>query len=183
MINRIIGLLLLLIFTPFFLIIATIIYWEDGMPIFYVQKRPGMNNRIFNFYKFRTMRNNTPEMATHLLENPEIYLLKFGKFIRKLSLDELPNVINVIKGEMVFIGPRPALFNQDDLIELRTKHGIHKLKPGITGWAQVNGRDNISIVQKVEYEKFYLDNKCLLLDVKIVLITIGQVIGKKGIAH
>ena len=129
------------------------------------------------------MRKETPEIATHLLQDPDSYLLHFGKLIRKLSLDELPNLINVIKGEMVFVGPRPALHNQADLIALRTNLGIHKLVPGITGWAQINGRDELSIEDKVKLEEYYLNNRSFLLDVKIILLTVFKVLGMKGIAH
>ena len=129
------------------------------------------------------MRKETPEIATHLLQDPDSYLLHFGKLIRKLSLDELPNLINVIKGEMVFVGPRPALHNQADLIALRTNLGIHKLMPGITGWAQVNGRDDLSIPKKVEYDKYYLNNKSWFLDIKILFLTILRVFTRKGVLH
>ena len=183
MISRLFGLILLILLSPFFLIVSLIILFDDGRPIFYRQKRPGKNNLIFNFYKFRTMRKDTPEIATHLLQDPDSYLLHFGKLIRKLSLDELPNLINVIKGEMVFIGPRPALHNQDDLIALRTNLGIHKMMPGITGWAQINGRDELSIEDKVKLEEYYLNNRSFLLDVKIILLTVFKVLGMKGIAH
>ena len=183
MISRFFGLILLILLSPFFLIVSLIILFDDGRPILYTQKRPGKNNQIFNFYKFRTMRKETPEIATHLLQDPDSYLLHFGKLIRKLSLDELPNLINVIKGEMVFVGPRPALHNQDDLIALRTNLGIHKLMPGITGWAQINGRDELSIEDKVKLEEYYLNNRSFLLDMKIILLTVFNVLGMKGIAH
>jgi O-antigen biosynthesis protein WbqP len=129
------------------------------------------------------MKKNTPNVATHLLENPEQYLLKIGKIIRKLSLDELPNLVNVIKGNIGFVGPRPALYNQDDLLSLRVKYGIDKLKPGITGWAQVNGRDEIPISQKVELEKYYLENKSLSLDVKILFMTVKNILVGKDVSH
>jgi O-antigen biosynthesis protein WbqP len=129
------------------------------------------------------MKLNTPNVATHLLINPDQYLLKIGKFIRKTSLDELPNLINILKGEMVFVGPRPALYNQDDLIALRVAIGIDKLKPGITGLAQINGRDEISISRKVELEQEYLLNKSLLLDLKIVTKTFTNVLFRKGVRH
>jgi len=183
MISRLIGLILLVLLSPFFLIVSLIILFDDGRPLLYTQKRPGKNNQIFNFYKFRTMKKDTPEVATHLLQDPDSYLLHFGKLIRKLSLDELPNLINVIQGEMVFIGPRPALHNQDDLIALRTNLGIHKLVPGITGWAQVNGRDELSIPVKVEYDEYYLKNRSFLLDMKIILLTILKVLGMQGVSH
>ena len=129
------------------------------------------------------MKKNTPNVATHLLTNPEQYLLKIGKFIRKTSLDELPNLINILKGEMEFVGPRPALYNQDDLMALRVAAGIDKLKPGITGWAQINGRDEISIEAKVALEKDYLEKKSLLFDLTIIVKTFTNVLFSKGISH
>lgn len=142
-----------------------------------------MHNTFFTIYKFRTMKNNTPNVATHLLTNPQKYLLKIGSILRKLSLDELPNLINIIKGEMVIVGPRPALYNQHDLIALRKIAGLDKLKPGITGWAQVNGRDELSIESKVSFEKEYLDKKSFSFDFKIVLLTFRNVLFTKGIKH
>jgi O-antigen biosynthesis protein WbqP len=121
------------------MIIAIVIFIEDGAPILFTQKRVGINYTFFNIYKFRSMKKNTPNVARHLLENPESYLLQIGRLLRKLSLDELLNLFNIIKGEMVFVGPRPALYNQDDLMALRVAVGVDKLKRGITGWAQVNG--------------------------------------------
>ncbi len=153
------------------------------MPIFFKQKRVGINYTFFNIYKFRSMKKNTPNVATHLLENPGQYLLKIGGLLRKLSLDELPNLINIINGEMVFVGPRPALYNQDDLMALRVATGVDKLKPGITGWAQINGRDEISIEEKVALEKEYLESKSFWFDVVIVLKTFTSVLGSKGVVH
>jgi O-antigen biosynthesis protein WbqP len=129
------------------------------------------------------MKRNTPNVATHLMTNPEQYLLKIGAFIRKTSIDELPNLINIIKGDMVFVGPRPALYNQDDLMALRVAAGVDKLKPGITGWAQVNGRDEISIQDKVAFEFDYLQKKTLFFDVKIVLKTFTNVLFSKDVSH
>jgi O-antigen biosynthesis protein WbqP len=129
------------------------------------------------------MKKNTPNVATHLLENPDQYLLKIGKLIRKLSLDELPNLINIIKGEMILVGPRPALYNQDDLMDLRVATGVSKLKPGITGWAQINGRDEISIAQKVQLEQEYLYRKSFLLDLEIIIKTFTNVLFSKGVNH
>jgi len=129
------------------------------------------------------MKKNTPDVATHLLINPNQYLLKIGKFIRKTSLDEIPNLINIIKGEMVFVGPRPALYNQDDLITLRIATGVHKLKPGITGWAQINGRDEISITEKVRLEQEYLNKKSFLFDIEIIIKTIIKVLFSKDVSH
>jgi O-antigen biosynthesis protein WbqP len=183
MINRLFALFLIILFSPIFLIVALFIIIEDGFPVLFSQKRVGINYSFFNIYKFRSMKKNTPNVATHLLTNPEQYLLKIGKLIRKTSLDELPNLINIIKGEMVFVGPRPALYNQDDLMSLRVNEGVDKLKPGITGWAQINGRDEISIETKVNFEKEYLRKKSLLFDIQIVMKTIFEVFNRKGISH
>ena len=183
MLNRIFALILIIILSPIFLLVAIAIIIEDGFPILFSQKLIGINYTFFHIYKFSSMKKNTPNVATHLLTNPEQYLLKIGKFIRKTSLDELPNLINIIKGEMVFVGPRPALYNQDDLMALRVAAGIDKLRPGITGWAQINGRDEISIEEKVRLEKEYLDKISFLFDIKILLMTFIQVLNKKGIKH
>jgi O-antigen biosynthesis protein WbqP len=183
MLNRLFALILLLFLSPLFLLVAISILIEDGIPIFFKQKRVGINYTFFNIYKFRSMKNNTPNVATHLLENPGVYLLKIGGLLRKLSLDELPNLINIIKGEMVFIGPRPALYNQDDLMSLRVIAGVDKLKPGITGWAQINGRDEISIEAKVALEKEYLERKSVWFDLVIVMKTFTSVLFSKGVAH
>jgi O-antigen biosynthesis protein WbqP len=163
--------------------VAFFIFIEDGYPIFFKQKRVGVNYTFFNIYKFRSMKKNTPNIATHLLKNPDQYLIKIGKFIRKYSLDELPNLINIIKGEMVFVGPRPALFNQDDLMEFRVTNGVSKLKPGITGWAQINGRDEISIAEKVKLEQEYLYKKSFLFDIEIIIKTFTNVLFSKGVSH
>ena len=183
MINRIFGFILFLVLLPLFFIITLIILLEDGFPFLFIQKRVGVNYTFFNIYKFRSMKKNTPNVATHLLEKPEQYLLKIGGLLRKLSLDELPNLINIIKGEMVFVGPRPALYNQDDLMALRVAAGVDKLKPGITGWAQINGRDEISIEAKVALEKEYLEMKSIWFDMEIVVKTFTSVLGSKGVAH
>ncbi len=183
MLNRLFALILLIILSPLFLLVAISIFIQDGMPIFFKQKRVGINYSFFHIYKFRSMKKNTPNVATHLLENPGQYLLKIGGLLRKLSLDELPNLINIIKGEMVFVGPRPALYNQDDLMALRVAAGVDKLKPGITGWAQINGRDEISIEEKVALEKEYLEKKSFLFDVVIMAKTSTSVLGSKGVAH
>jgi O-antigen biosynthesis protein WbqP len=183
MINRLLALTLIIIFSPLFLIVAFVILIEDGFPVFFTQKRVGINYSFFNIYKFRSMKKNTPNVATHLLTNPDQYLLKIGKLIRKTSLDELPNLINIIKGEMVFVGPRPALYNQDDLMTLRVTTGVDKLKPGITGWAQINGRDDISIEKKVQLELEYLQKKSFLFDIAIVIKTLTNVLISKGVSH
>ncbi len=181
--NRLIAILILVIFSPIFILVAFIIYFEDGYPIFFKQKRVGVNYTFFYIYKFRSMKKDTPNVATHLLTNPDQYLLIIGKFIRKTSLDELPNLINIIKGEMVFVGPRPALYNQDDLMALRVAAGVDKLKPGITGWAQINGRDDISIEKKVQLEQEYLYKKSFLFDIEIIIKTFTNVLFSKGVSH
>ena len=183
MLNRLFALIFLIILSPFFLIVAIAILIEDGFPVFFTQKRVGINYSFFHIYKFRSMKKNTPNVATHLLTNPEQYLLKIGKFIRKISLDELPNLINILKGEMAFVGPRPALYNQDDLMALRVAAGVEKLKPGITGWAQINGRDDISIEKKVQFEQEYLRKKSFLFDVEIIKKTFTNVLFSKGVSH
>ncbi len=183
MINRVLALFLLVLFSPIFLTVGLFIVIEDGFPVLFSQKRVGINYSFFNIYKFRSMKKNTPNVATHLLTNPGQYLLKIGKFIRKTSLDELPNLINIIKGEMVFVGPRPALYNQDDLMDLRVAAGVDKLKPGITGWAQINGRDEISIQDKVAFEVDYLKNKSLFFDIQIILRTFTNVLFSKDVSH
>ena len=181
--SRIIAVFLLIILIPLFVIIGLVIYYEDGGPIFFIQKRFGKNNSFFNIYKFRTMKNNTPDLATHLLQNPETFLLRVGFILRKLSLDELPNIINIAKGEMVFVGPRPALYNQYDLISLRVESGIDKLSPGITGWAQINGRDDITINEKIELEKEYLKKRSYFFDLVILIRTFLSIFSGNGIVH
>ena len=183
MINRLFALFLLVVLSPLFLIVSFVIFIEDGFPVFFTQKRVGINYSFYYIYKFRSMKKNTPNVATHLLINPEEYLLKIGKYIRKTSLDELPNLINIVKGEMVFVGPRPALYNQDDLMALRVAAGVSKLKPGITGWAQINGRDDISIEEKVKLEQEYLKKKSVKFDIAIIIKTFTNVLFSKGVSH
>ena len=183
MLSRFLALLIFILLSPIFILVTLAIFLEDGFPVFFKQRRVGQNYSFFQIYKFRSMKKNTPNVATHLLENPGQYLLKIGGILRKLSLDELPNLINIMKGEMEFVGPRPALYNQDDLMALRVAAGVDKLKPGITGWAQVNGRDEISIEEKVALEKDYLMRRSLWFDFRIVVMTFTSVIGVKGVAH
>ncbi len=183
MLNRVVALILTIILSPIIFIVFGLVLMEDGMPVFFKQKRVGINYSFFQIIKFRTMKKNTPNVATHLLLNPEQYILYIGKILRKFSLDELPNLINIIRGEMVFVGPRPALYNQDDLMALRVAAGVDKLKPGITGWAQINGRDEISIVEKVAYENEYLNKKSFLFDMKIIFKTFTNVLFQKNVTH
>jgi O-antigen biosynthesis protein WbqP len=183
MLNRLFAIILIIILSPIFLFVAIAILVEDGFPVLFTQKRVGINYTFFKIYKFRSMKKDTPNVATHLLNNPDKYLLKIGIFIRKTSLDELPNLINILKGEMVFVGPRPALYNQDDLMDFRVATGVSKLKPGITGWAQINGRDEISIAQKVQLEQEYLYKKSFLFDVEIIIKTFINILFSKGVSH
>ena len=183
MINRFLAFFLLIFLSPIIIIVGFLIFMQDSFPLFFKQKRVGVNYSFFYIYKFRTMKKDTPNVASHLLTNPEQYLLDIGTMLRKFSLDELPNLINIIKGEMVFVGPRPALYNQDDLMALRVSAGVDKLIPGITGWAQVNGRDELSLEQKVALEKEYLAKKSLSVDFKILCKTFTNVLHSKGVTH
>jgi O-antigen biosynthesis protein WbqP len=164
-------------------LVSFAIFFEDGLPVFFIQKRIGINYTYFKIYKFRSMKKNTPDIATHLLKDPDKYLLKIGNLIRKTSIDEVPNLINIVKGDMVFVGPRPALYNQDDLMTLRVATGVDKLKPGITGWAQINGRDDISLEKKVQLEQEYLYKRSTLFDIEIIIKTLTNVLFSKGISH
>jgi len=153
---------------------GNILYWSD---------RIGRNNEIFNMPKFRSMRIDAPAVATHLLDNPDAYLSSIGGLLRRSSLDELPQLFSVLKGDMSFVGPRPALFNQDDLIALRTENGVDKLLPGITGWAQVNGRDELSIPDKVALDVEYMQRQSFWFDMKILWMTFLRVIKRDGVSH
>lgn len=164
-------------------IIAVLIKMSSDGPVLYWSARVGIGNSIFKMPKFRTMHLDTPPVATHLLQNPHEFLTPVGAFLRKFSLDELPQLWSILKGDMSFIGPRPALYNQNDLIALRTEKGIHRLIPGITGWAQVNGRDDISIPEKVRYEEYYLRHKSFAMDMKILYSTFLKVIRAEGVKH
>jgi O-antigen biosynthesis protein WbqP len=152
-------------------------------PVLYWSNRTGVGNKLFKMPKFRTMVVGTPSLATHLLNDPQVYLTPIGTFLRKNSLDELPQIWSILLGDMSFVGPRPALFNQDNLISLRTSKGVHKIKPGLTGWAQVNGRDELSIVKKVNFDKEYLKKKSFIFDLKILYLTFIRIIRRDGIQH
>lgn len=152
-------------------------------PALYWSNRVGRKNKIFRMPKFRSMRVGTPAVATHLLNDPKTHLTPIGSFLRKSSLDELPQLWSIIAGDMSFVGPRPALFNQNDLIALRTKYGVHELVPGLTGWAQVNGRDELPIPQKVALDAEYLKNRSLWLDIKIIWLTFVKVLRSDGVSH
>jgi len=174
--------LVLLLLVPILLIAGLIRLTSKG-PALYWSDRVGIDNTIFKMPKFRTMRIDTPAVATHLLTNPDAYVTLIGPFLRKTSLDELPQLWSVLKGDMSFVGPRPALFNQDDLIALRTERGVHQLIPGITGWAQINGRDDLPIPIKVEFDEYYLKNQSFLFDMKILWMTFLKVIRREGVSH
>ena len=172
----------LLTLLPIFMVSVLVKLTSKG-PVLYWSDRVGKNNVIFNMPKFRSMKVDAPLVATHLLADPKNILTPVGNFLRKSSLDELPQLWCILKGEMSFVGPRPALFNQDDLIALRTEKGVHALVPGLTGWAQINGRDELPTPQKVALDVEYLHNQSLLLDIKIIWLTFIKVIKKDGVSH
>ena len=178
---KIVSILLLICLFPIFAFVALAIIIDDGFPVFFRQKRIGLDNKHFWIYKFRTMKKDTPDIPTHLVDDPSTLFTKSGPFLRKFSFDELPQLINILKGDMTFIGPRPALYNQEDLIDLRSKAGVHHLMPGVTGWAQVNGRDELSIPDKVKMDEYYLNNQSVLLDLKIIWLTVLKVFRAEGI--
>jgi len=179
---RLFALILFIFFSPLFLLISILIIIEDGLPFFYIQKRVGMHGEEFFLFKFRSMKKNTPVVATKDLGNPEKYVTSVGKFIRKSSIDELLNLANIINGDLNFIGPRPILKSEEELHYLRELYKIN-LKPGLTGLAQVQGRDHVTIHEKVKYDKYYQIHKGLRLNLYIILKTIYIVIFRKGIAH
>lgn len=165
------------------LVIAAIIRLTSPGPAVYWSNRVGRHNQIFQMPKFRSMRIDTPAVATHLLNNPDAYITPIGRFLRKTSLDELPQLWSILKGDMSFVGPRPALFNQDDLVALRTERGVHTLVPGLTGWAQINGRDELPIPVKVEFDAEYLKRRSFWFDLLIMWKTAWRVIRRSGVAH
>lgn len=173
----------LLVLGPLLLLIALLIKLTSKGPVLYWSNRIGVDNTVFSMPKFRTMRTAAPVVATHLLEEPNRYLTPIGSFLRKFSLDELPQLFSILKGDITFVGPRPALYNQRDLIALRTEKGVHTLVPGLTGWAQVNGRDNLTIQAKVGLDEFYLHHRSVLFDLKIILLTLIKVIRYEGVKH
>lgn len=185
--RRIVNFLLAVFLLPFILciiiFISIILYFFQGRPLLHLSKRIGRNGIFFAMPKFRTMILNTPEVATHKLSDPDEFLTPVGRFLRKTSLDELPQIWSVIIGDMNFVGPRPALFNQDDLIKLRIKEGVDKLVPGITGWAQINGRDELLIPDKVKLEVEYLERQSLWFDIKILWMTLVKVIKQDKVSH
>ena len=174
---------LIIFLSPLLLIISIAILLFDFGPIIYFSDRVGKNNQIFRMPKFRTMSTEAPEVATHILDNPRDYISKLGGILRMTSLDEVPQLFSILMGSMSFVGPRPALFNQDDLITLRSQYGVDKLVPGLTGWAQINGRDEISIFIKVHYDEYYLQKQSFWFDLKILCITFFQVVRRSGVSH
>ena len=181
--DLILALFALLVLLIPIVLVALFVKLTSKGPIVYWSDRVGRYNKIFKMPKFRTMRVDTPAVATHLLSNPKQFLTPVGPFLRKSSLDELPQLWSIIKGDMSFVGPRPALFNQDDLITLRTQYAVDKVLPGLTGWAQINGRDELPIPDKVKLDVDYLNNQSFWLDLKIILLTFLKVLRRDGIQH
>jgi O-antigen biosynthesis protein WbqP len=177
----VLSMLLILLLSPVFLIVALIIKVTAGGSAIYWSNRVGKDNRLFWMPKFRTMRADTPEVATHLLSDPSMYLTPIGRFLRRTSLDEVPQLFSILAGDLSFVGPRPALFNQTDLIALRTERGIHVMVPGLTGWAQVHGRDDLPIPAKVQFDYEYMERKSFALDLQILCMTIIQVLRCEGV--
>lgn len=167
---------------PIMLVAALVRITSKG-PVLYWSDRVGRNNQIFKMPKFRSMQVGTPAVATHLLSNPDAYLTPVGSFLRKSSLDELPQLWSILKGDMSFVGPRPALFNQHDLMDLRTSAGVHRLTPGLTGWAQINGRDELPIPQKVALDIEYMRRKSLFFDIRIIFLTALKVLARDNVSH
>ena len=182
-INLLLALLLIPPITIPFLIIAVLVRVTSSGSVIHWSTRMGRNNKTFKMPKFRTMRLNTPDIATHLIENADQFVTPIGRILRKTSLDELPQLWSILKGDMAFVGPRPALYNQDDLIVLRTQKGIHRLTPGVTGWAQIHGRDDLPIPEKVEMDFYYIRNRSTALDLNIIWRTFFTVFKSKGISH
>lgn len=176
------GLAAVLLLLPACLLALLIKLTSPG-PVLYWSDRVGRYNRIFRMPKFRSMRQGTPAVATHLLSDPDAFLTPIGSFLRRSSLDELPQLWSILVGDMSVVGPRPALYNQYDLIALRTERGVHELLPGLTGWAQVNGRDELPIPQKVEYDSQYLKMQSLSLDMRILWLTFAKVLRREGVSH
>ena len=173
----------LLVLWPLFLVIAAAIKIDDPGPVFFSQKRVGLHKRYFQLYKFRSLKVSTPDVPTHLLEHPEQYISKVGGFLRKYSLDELPQIINILLGQMAIIGPRPALWSQEDLIAERDKYGANDIRPGLTGWAQINGRDELTIEEKSVYDGEYVRNLSFAFDCKCFFGTIGKVLRHEGVVE
>lgn len=182
-IDLLLAITILIPLTPIMLLVAIAVRLSSKGPALYWSDRVGKNNAIFRMPKFRSMLTKTPEVATHLLDNPGSYLSPIGSFLRRSSLDELPQLFSVLKGDMSLVGPRPALFNQEDLVALRTEKGIDKLLPGVTGWAQVNGRDELPISDKVVLDVEYLERQSFWFDIKILWMTFLKVVRRDGVNH
>jgi O-antigen biosynthesis protein WbqP len=174
---------LVILSSPLLLLCWAAVRLTSPGPALHWSRRVGKDNRLFDMPKFRTMRVNTPQVPTHLLQQPRRYLTPIGAVLRKTSLDELPQLVSVWRGDLTLVGPRPALFNQDDLVTLRTHHGVHRLVPGITGWAQINGRDDLGTPVKVRYDAEYMKAQSLPLDLKIMTLTLWRVIKAEGVKH
>ena len=181
--DLVVSLLAFIIFSIPMLLVAIAVWISSPGPILYWSERIGRNNQVFSMPKFRTMRVNTPVLPTHLLSNASTFLTPIGSFLRKSSLDELPQLFCILKGQMSLVGPRPVLYNQQDLIDARTALGVHILTPGLTGWAQVNGRDELPLDLKVKYDKEYLDQKSFLMDLKILVLTVWKVLRVEDVVH
>lgn len=177
------ALVLCLLTAPLLVALAILVRMTSKGPALYWSERVGRCNRIFQMPKFRSMRTDAPQLATHLLANAQVYLTPIGGFLRRTSLDEVPQLFSILRGDLSFVGPRPALFNQTDLVALRTELGIHRLVPGLTGWAQVNGRDELPIPEKVQFDREYLQRQSFKFDLQIMMLTIVKVICKEGIRH
>ena len=177
------GLLAAVLFALPFLLLALLVKLSSRGPVLYWSDRVGQDNRIFAMPKLRSMRIDTPVVATHLLSHPDRFLTPIGAFLRRSSLDELPQLWCILRGDMSIVGPRPALFNQDDLIALRTEHGVHSIRPGLTGWAQVNGRDELPLPEKVRFDQDYLRLQSMAFDLKVISLTFLKVVRREGVVH
>lgn len=184
LLDFIVSLFAIIALSPLFIITSIAVKADSKGPVLFVQKRVGKDKKNFNMYKFRSMRTDTPhDMPTHLLNNPDAFITKVGKFLRKSSLDELPQLFNILKGDMSVVGPRPALWNQDDLIAERDKYNANSIRPGLTGWAQVNGRDELEIDVKAKFDGEYVEKMSLLFDIKCIVNTALQVIKHEGVVE
>lgn len=182
--NKLIAIVLIVLLSPMLIFVALFVILSDGYPFLYTQKKYGLNNKVFYLYKFRTMKQNTPLKATEDFDNANNFIIQGGHFLRKFSFDELPQLFNVINGDMNFIGPRPSLIENEEIIfKLRNEKGLHKIKPGITGWAQVNGRDLNTFEEKVSLDYYYMSNKSLLLDIKIIFMTFKVIFLTRLVKH
>jgi len=173
----------LMVLWPVLLMIAVAVRLDSPGPAIHWSRRVGRDNQIFLMPKFRSMRIDTPDVATHLLDDPQQWITPLGRMLRRTSLDEFPQLWSVLVGQMSLVGPRPALFNQDDLVALRTEVGVHRLRPGVTGWAQINGRDGLPIAEKVRFDADYMARQNLVLDIRIILITLRAAVAAKGVSH